>query len=188
MKKVFCFFAVAFVLFALAACRRIPSHGASADSSSATITAQSEAASSAPQQSIDASAPPKSAQSQTSPTQNVDVDLTAMNSTMIFAQVSNMMIAPQEYVGKTIRMTGQFVVYYGYNADGTVNEDVRYYACIIADATACCSQGLEFLVAGSLAYPDDYPPEGSQITVTGVFDLYEEEGLSFCRLIDASIQ
>lgn len=111
-----------------------------------------------------------------------------MNSTMIFAQVSNMMIAPQEYVGKTIRMTGQFAVYYGYNADGTVNEDVLYYACIIADATACCSQGLEFLVAGSLAYPDDYPPEGSQITVTGVFDLYEEEGLSFCRLIDASIQ
>ena len=120
--------------------------------------------------------------------QNVDVDLTAMNSTMIFAQVSNMMIAPQEYVGKTIRMAGQFAVYYGYNADGTVNEDVLYYACIIADATACCSRGLEFLVAGSLAYPDDYPPEGSQITVTGVFDLYEEEGLSFCRLIDASIQ
>ena len=31
----------------------------------------------------------------------------------------------------------------------------QYFACIIADATACCSQGLEFILTGDHTYPNE---------------------------------
>ncbi|MBC5999125.1 hypothetical protein H8876_03815 [Clostridiales Family XIII bacterium BX16] len=63
-----------------------------------------------------------------------------------------------------------------------------YYACIIQDALACCTQGLEFVLAGEHTYPDDYPKEGEEITVTGIFDTYEEDGFKYCQLINASME
>ena len=58
-------------------------------------------------------------------------------------------------------MSGMFVAYT--NRDGS-----KYYpAVIIADATACCSQGIEFVRSGDFSYPADYPELGAQITVTG---------------------
>lgn len=50
-----------------------------------------------------------------------------------------MMVTPEEYVGKTVKMDGQFGLYCGTNPDGTPNEEQLYYACVIADATGCCS-------------------------------------------------
>ena len=67
-------------------------------------------------------------------------------------------------------MNGQFAVYENPNT-GAV-----YTACISMDATACCSQGLEFVLAGKKTYPNDYPEFGSEITVTGTFQLYDENG------------
>jgi len=110
----------------------------------------------------------------------LDVDLTALNSTMVYAEVYNMMSAPEDYVGKTVRMRGNLAVY-----EGTTR---NYYACLIADAAACCAQGIEFLWAGEHAYPEDYPAIGAEITVTGVFDVYEEEGYSYVQLIDAQVE
>ncbi|MCR5523755.1 MAG: hypothetical protein K6F64_09010 [Clostridia bacterium] len=63
-------------------------------------------------------------------------------------------------------MSGPFAV-----AEG---ETRNYYACLIADATACCSQGIEFLPTVKVNYPGDFPPEGTDITVTGIFDTYYE--------------
>ena len=37
-------------------------------------------------------------------------------------------------------------------------------------------------------YPDDYPKEGEEITVTGIFDIYEEDGFKYCQLINASME
>ena len=37
-------------------------------------------------------------------------------------------------------------------------------------------------------YPDDYPKEGEKITVTGIFDIYEEDGFKYCQLINASME
>lgn len=37
-------------------------------------------------------------------TKGIDVDLTQLSSTMIYAEVYNMMVTPDEYVGKTVRM------------------------------------------------------------------------------------
>ena len=35
--------------------------------------------------------------------------------------------------------------------------------------------------------PNDYPELGSEITVTGTFELYEEDGYQYCRLVDAEM-
>ncbi len=80
-------------------------------------------------------------------------------------------------------MNGQFYVY-------SVTETGPYfYACVIQDATACCQQGIEFILQDeSLIYPDDYPEMLSMITVTGTFELYDDGEYTYCRLKDAQIE
>ena len=114
----------------------------------------------------------------------IDVDLTKMNSNMIYAEVSNMVYFPDEYVGKKIRMNGSFVLAYS-----MTEEDAIYYACLIEDALACCAQGIEFVREGDYSYPEDYPELGDPITVTGTFELYvdEADGLEYMHLVDAEM-
>ena len=104
-----------------------------------------------------------------------DIDLTQMNATMVYSQVSQLMSGPQRYHGDTVRMSGTM-------ASAEYKGKV-YYACIIKDATACCAQGIEFVLTEG-----DYPPDGAQIVVYGVFDSYEEEGRTYCQLIDAKLE
>lgn len=115
------------------------------------------------------------------PAPGVDVDLTILSSTMVYSQVYNMVTAPEDYRGKVIRMHGPFAVY----QDPVTGQ--YYFACIISDATACCSQGIEFLLADDPVYPDGYPELGTEITVTGVFGTYDEGEYTYCRLNDAEI-
>ena len=61
----------------------------------------------------------------------LDVDLTTLSSTMVYSEIYNMMYEPDRYVGKRIKMNGQFAVYEDSNT-GAV-----YTTCIIMDATAC---------------------------------------------------
>ena len=51
-------------------------------------------------------------------------------------------------------------------------------------------QGLEFVPADSAdrVFPDDYPKPGSEITVTGVFDTYSEDGRLYCTLRNAVLK
>ena len=120
--------------------------------------------------------------------EGIDIDLTQLNGTMIFSQVNRMVYEPEKFVGKTVRMAGRFAFAFGYNEDGEVNPEQVYFACIIPDATACCSSGIEFERAGNYQYPADYPEEGDDITVTGVFEMYEEYGTEYCRLADAVME
>ena len=110
---------------------------------------------------------------------DADVDLTLLSSTMVYSEVSRMIYEPDNYVGKTIKMTGAFAIYEG--------EGRNYYACIIKDATACCANGIEFDWAGEHIYPDDYPEPGADITVVGTFELYEEDGFMYSQLADAQV-
>ena len=111
----------------------------------------------------------------------IDVDLTALSSTMIYSEVYNMMVAPEDYIGKTIKMDGMFSFFHD---DSTGND---YYACIIMDATACCSQGIEFVPTDDYTYPDDFPEQGGEICVVGVFDIYEEGENKYCTLRNATL-
>ncbi len=107
---------------------------------------------------------------------SVDLDLTALSSTMVYGEVFNMMVEPDSYVGKTIRMRG---LYYASYYDVT---EQYYHFVIIQDATACCAQGLEFLWTGEHTYPDDYPENETKVEVTGVWERYEEDGEIYYRI------
>lgn len=63
----------------------------------------------------------------------------------------------------------------------------EYEKMFNAGANRCCSQGLEFVLTGKHTYPDDYPELGSEITVSGTFELYEEGDNRYCRLVDAEM-
>lgn len=115
----------------------------------------------------------------------VDYDLTAMSSDMVYATVYQMMVDPDTYIGKTFRMDG---LYYGSYYEPTAQ---YYHYCIIQDATACCAQGMEFVWGdGSHVYPDEYPAENAKVIVQGVFETYREDGDSnlYCRLKDATLE
>ncbi len=111
--------------------------------------------------------------------ENVDVDLTILSSTMVYSQVYDMMMTPEDFMGKVIKMNGTFA-YYKDESTGKY-----YYACIIKDATACCSQGIEFELNDSFKFPDDYPEAGDDVTVIGTFDTYQEGQYIYCTLRDA---
>ncbi len=111
----------------------------------------------------------------------IDVDLSQVSATTVYAEVLGMIYEPEKYKGKTVKMKGNFSVYH----DETTGK--YYFACIIQDATACCSQGIEFSLKGDPKYPDDYPQEGAEITVIGTFDSYEEGNYLYLILRDAEL-
>jgi hypothetical protein len=112
----------------------------------------------------------------------IDVDLTALSSTMVYSEVYNMMSSPESYIGKTVKMKGLFAYYHD---EAT---DAYYFACIIQDATACCASGIEFVPVASFDYPKDYPKNGAEVIVIGVFDTYLEGDARYCQLIAAQMK
>ena len=159
MKKLFHLLLIVALIVSLSAC------GNKETSQSSNASNGSQVQSSKPQTSDD-----------------LDVDLTKLSSTMVYSEVYNMMYTPDDYIGKTVKMKGQFAYY------EDPETKAQYFACIIADATACCSQGLEFILTGEHTYPNDYPELGSEITVTGTFEVYTENGFQYCRLKDAAME
>ncbi len=101
-------------------------------------------------------------------TPGVDVDLTALSSTMVYAEVYNMMVNPADYLGKVVKMRG---AYYASYYDVTQE---YYHYVIVKDATACCQQGLEFIWNGRHRFPEDYPADYTEVEMQGVFGSYEE--------------
>lgn len=118
----------------------------------------------------------------------IDLDLTKLSSTMVYAEVYNMTTSPEAYIGKTVKMTGSFTIFQATDDYGQVIPDSLYFACIIADAAACCAQGIEFVLEGDYAYPDDYPELESSITITGEFQTYEENGRTYVHLVNATME
>ena len=114
---------------------------------------------------------------------NSEVDLTRMSATMIYAKVFDMLINPDRYEGKKIRMRGNFDVL-EYEEGGTLHQS---FACIVQDATACCAQGMEFQLKGNPDYPSGYPEKYTEITLTGTFRQFEENGLNRILLTDCEI-
>lgn len=107
------------------------------------------------------------------------LDLTRLNATMLYAQLYDMVLNPEAYCGKTVRMKGAYATV----MDESTSK--RHHACFISDAAACCAQGVEFVATNAPAYPADYPPAGSTITVQGVFDTYMQDGGQYAYIRDA---
>ena len=179
MKKLFCLLLIAMALCSLAACGREKDKGAAAADSADNQAPESSVSQKQPAEKKSESKPAASEPTQS--TDGVDVDLTRLSSTMVYSEVYNMMYAPDDYIGKTIKMTGQFVYY------EDPDTKARYFTCFIGDAMACCSQGLDFVMEGDLAYPADYPELGAEITVIGEFQSYEENGMTWYHLVNARL-
>ena len=110
-----------------------------------------------------------------------DIDLTQMNSNMVFVQISDMINNGDSYLGKTVKVKGPFS--YFQETDGR-----EFFAVIISDATACCSQGIEFVLDGDYSYPEDYPEIDTEIVVTGEFNYYKEGIITYCQLLHANMK
>lgn len=125
-----------------------------------------------------------SAPAENSAAKGVDYDLTTMSKSMIYATVNQLMIDPDSYLGKTFRITGEYYAAY-YEPTG------RYYHyCVIQDATACCAQGLEF-VLGDGSDEDAYPAENTSIVIQGTFETYTEDDnpqMRYCHLVNAVME
>lgn len=109
---------------------------------------------------------------------HIDIDLTLLSATMVYSEVSQMVFYPEDYIGKTVKMQGEFFVF----MNPTTGR--LYFSNVIADALACCQQGIEFVLSNG-AYPEDYPEQGTFITVTGQFQMYEEDGYKNIHLVNA---
>jgi len=106
----------------------------------------------------------------------VDVDLTRLSTTMVYAEVFNILSNGYKYDGKTVRMRGAFSTSEAEDDDG---QPVRKFRCIVRDATACCAQGIEFTMRDKqLVWPADFPKTNSTVTVVGRF---------YCDMHDASV-
>lgn len=106
-------------------------------------------------------------------TSKINLDLTKMSATMIYSTIFDMLIMPEDYIEKTIKLSGWFETY----TDPQTGE--MYYAVVVPDATACCQQGLEFVWPGDHKYPEDFPEIMQDITVTGIYKLIENDGITY---------
>lgn len=106
----------------------------------------------------------------------IDIDMTKMSGTMIYAEVFNMLIDPDSYRNKNIKVTGYFQAF-----ESKETNEV-FYAIIIPDATQCCQQGIEFILADK-ATPSKLPENGQEITISGTYCSIENElGVSYTYL------
>ena len=189
MKKTVLFLLTALLLCALTACSgsRVAAKGV-ASNTTTTVAQIMDDAGQQPEVPVEnAVEPPLPAEMEpvaqqpvpehTPTADGVDIDLTQMNATMVYAEVSNIMYMPDDYIGKIIRMNGMAVS----STDPETN--ITYHAVIIRDATACCASGLDYILADGQAYPADE----TDVTVTGEFELFEEDGFYYCQLKDAII-
>ena len=117
-----------------------------------------------------------SAQNRGAKAKEADVDLTELSGVMAYAQIVNILEKPDDYTGKTIKMTGQYRALY---FDPT---QLYYHFVVIGDEALCCQAWVEFVWSGEHTYPDGYPDEQEEIEVAGVFGSYEELGLTYYYL------
>ena len=190
MKRLFCLLLAVCMMASLCACGK----GREKDAGNDTLSSNEEASASAEsiptpkeQETPDEQQTPEEPEQTQTSADGVDVDLTVLSSTMVYSEVYNMLYNdPAHYLGKTVKAKGTFSIYQ-LVTDGVLQPDPVAYACIIADATACCAEGMEFVPEGDLTYPEDYPELGAEITVIGEFQSYEENGMTWYHLVNARL-
>lgn len=118
-------------------------------------------------------------------TKGIDYDLSVMDEDMLYATIYQMMSDPDTYIGKRVKMTGKFTAGYDEKTKKT------YFYSTVLDGTECCSMSMEFVWEdGSHVYPKEYPEENANITITGVFETYQDDGDEnlYCRLKNAQLE
>ena len=103
---------------------------------------------------------------------DVDVDLTTMSSTMVYSYVYDMLSHPSDYKGQMVRMDGDSNTTHG----GT-------HSCIVYDALGCCTEGIEYILP-----EEEYPEDGTKITVVGRFATYTKGEGTYFVLVDSVLE
>lgn len=107
----------------------------------------------------------------------VDIDLTQSSETMLYSEVIDMGTSPENYVGKIIKVHGQYMFFHDEMSENS------YPTVVVLDATKCCATGLVFELEGDAGYPQ----EDQEFTVTGVLDYPSSEDCPFPILKNAVI-
>ena len=97
--------------------------------------------------------------------QKIDSDLTKLSDIMLLAEVNNMIMQPDKYLGQTIKVRGNYYI------SELGDSETIYHLVLIPDSTGCCYQGFEFVWEGNHTYPE----EETEIIVTGVYSMAEDE-------------
>ncbi len=169
MKRFFYFLSCALILLCVFGCKK--------NDSKKTETSQTDSADAAIQ-----SGNPYLTDYGTS--DGIDIDMSGMNYNLVNAMNFDMAMEPENFYGKVIKMRGQFF-------SGVEPEtNLRFYYCILYDATACCQAGIDFQMSGNKIYPDDFPPEGTNIEIVGTFKDFSDllnDGRSYTGILCDSI-
>lgn len=112
------------------------------------------------------------------PKSDAQIDLTQLSSTMVYSKVSQMIMQPQDYIGKTVRMKGIIVHF----KDEKTKE--TYVSCLIMDALKCCQQGIEFKLKENTKLPRD----GTEITLKGVYEFQPDDVGHTVKLKEAVLE
>ena len=108
-----------------------------------------------------------------------EIDLTSMSSTMVYSYIYNMIVTPDDFIGQRFKIRGT------YDEQFWDQTNLTYHYIVIADATACCAQGLEFVLTDPNAA---YPQVGEEFEISGIFGTYEEEGSLYIQIAADSIR
>ena len=96
-----------------------------------------------------------------------------MSSTMVYSYVFNMVTTPDDFIGQRVKIRGT------YDEQFWDQTNLTYHYIVIADATACCAQGMEFV----LTDPDAaYPQVGEEFEISGIFGTYVENGTLYIQI------
>ena len=102
------------------------------------------------------------------PSEDSVMDLTALNQTMQYSQVNQMLDQPEPYFGQMIQICGE---YYKGNHHAIIR---------VMDEQACCAAEITIFPADESAF--DGIENFSAITVRGVFGTFQSYGVDFCCL------
>ena len=105
----------------------------------------------------------------------INYDLTKMNYNIASGLLFDMLIEPEKYANKTIKIKGQF--------HSEIYENKRIFAILIWDMTGCCPSGLSVVPLSTMKYPDDFPDSGYYTTITGTLELLDFAGDAAIYLI-----
>ena len=94
---------------------------------------------------------------------NIDVNLSALSATMLFAEIINIMNSPDDYLGQVIKIHGEYFNYYH-------EEDNQYiHFVLVFDEMDCCEKRFQFRVNEDFGSPEELFEIGEGIEIIGVF-------------------
>ncbi|MBR6003781.1 MAG: hypothetical protein IK068_03560 [Lachnospiraceae bacterium] len=140
----------------------------------------------APVASVSVSEPPAPQESSEEIEEGDFIDLTVLSSVLVYTEVYNMVYYPENYEGKIIKAKGPFDVYVASEEEKALYGTDCYFYVVVQDATACCQQGLEFVLKEDPGFPDGYPSVGTEVTVCGRYETYQEGDTTYAHLVDAT--